>query len=317
MKKYLALAFLPIILIGCSTNQNSSLSENNIPSSSISSEDTSHIADVIILSGQSNAEGHTYINELEKTASTDDFGAYQIGYDYTLINFVNNGGSYRNNYFDPVALGQGFTNKRFGPEVGIAKALEASGRTKTTYIIKYTLGGSALYDRWRSPSSLNDGTTGDQYPKLVEHVHEALSQIEFQDLTPVIRGICWMQGEADATNATYTQAYYNYLEAFVSDLRDEFSEYAPKDGIAFVDAGISNCSTWTYHQLVNKAKLDYANSNPETNYYFDTMQLGLQYHKEPVGSPDLFHYDSLSMIKLGEEFAKVFLDNQLIKVEQA
>ncbi len=42
----------------------------------------------------------------------------------------------------------------------------------------------------------------------------------------------------------------------------------------------------------------------EKYVYLDTVAAGLEYRKEPVEQPDKAHYDSMSMIKLGEMFAE-------------
>ena len=42
-------------------------------------------------------------------------------------------------------------------------------------------------------------------------------------------------------------------------------------------------------------------------FYFSTIENGLKYNLEPVGAPDIYHYDSDSMIKLGNLFGERLL----------
>ena len=70
----------------------------------------------------------------------------------------------------------------------------------------------------------------------------------------------------------------------------------------FVDAGIAEIDIWPEHNDVNKAKEKLASGN-DYNKYFSTSSMGLATNLEPVEGPDLAHYDSISMIKLGQKFA--------------
>ena len=77
-------------------------------------------------------------------------------------------------------------------------------------------------------------------------------------------------------------------------------------GIAFVDAGISDCSTWVNYKRLNEIKKSFADSDPEKNYYFDTMANGLKYNED---NTDYYHFDATSEIKLGKLFISTLLYN--------
>ena len=89
---------------------------------------------------------------------------------------------------------------------------------------------------------------------------------------------------------------------------DEFKNYMDKEGMAFIDGGISDSSLWEEYEEVNKQKREFANEN-ENNIYVDTIKAGLTYNFEPYESPDIAHYDSLSMIQLGH-----LLGEEIIKI---
>ena len=94
----------------------------------------------------------------------------------------------------------------------------------------------------------------------------------------------------------------------VSSFRNEFEEYygVEERGIAFVDAGISDYQVYKFHTIINSAKEEFSNENPDKNYYIDTMKLGFEYNKD---NTDYYHYDATSELKLGKEFISILLDN--------
>ena len=111
-----------------------------------------------------------------------------------------------------------------------------------------------------------------------------------------------MQGESDSMSIDEAIDYERNLGCFISDLRNEFSNYASSDGIAFIDAYISDSEAWTYYTELNNSKKAVADMS-EMNVVIDTISHGLSVSNEPEGEPDIYHYDALSEIKLGHLFA--------------
>lgn len=293
-----------------SSKESSKVNSSEVSSSIITSTSTvnlgdPNVVDLIIMAGQSNMEGHTWINKLIENTPKDMHDYYLNGFEDTLIMFHSNGGTHKNEEFEPVKVGMGFDKTRFGPEVGVAQRLQETGRKRPTYLVKYALGATSLYNDWKSPSA---GAQNSLYRKMVDYVYDIILSFEEQDIEVKIKGLFWMQGEADSCLEVETNQYYENLEYFVNDFRYEFEDtYGDEErGIAFVDAGISDCSTWTYHEEVNAAKKQFAESDPSKNYYFDTMEEGLEYNKD---NQDYFHFDATSEIKLGKLFIDTLLDN--------
>lgn len=309
MKSYkFLLPLVTMFLASCNANPIiSELSTEPEDSSDNSSEEiiNPNEVDVIILAGQSNAEGHTHISELKKNVDEDKFAIYSSGLFNTQIKFNCDSGRNKSNSFTSVKLGQGFNSTRFGPEIGMAEVFDEAELKRDVYIIKHAIGGTNLYNQWRSPSLGN----GDLYNDFIIDVYNSLALLEDEGLEPIVRGICWMQGEADATNPTYTNSYKEYEKVFFEDIANDLETYLNGD-LHIYDALISDCTTWTFYQLVNKAKLENASEN-ENHHIIDTLGAKLSYFKEPVGAVDYFHYDSLDMIKLGNMFAKAILENSL------
>lgn len=297
----LCVTFL-LSLCACSSKGQHPIDENEPP------KEYSNEVQVVLLLGQSNAEGHTNSSYLVKTVGEEKAAEYAKGYDNVNISYACTvSANTSDGKFIPVKLGQGTATSKFGPEVGIAEKISALDLAKRVYVIKYAYGGTTLTTQWRSPSSKN---TGGLYTGAVQYVNEQLKKLEEQDLYPVVKAICWMQGESDSDGTSYNS--YEELERnFVKDIRKEFAFYKPTDSeIGFVDAGISDCVAWTHYQVVNDAKKSLAQSD-EAHVYLDTIAANLRYNAEPLGAPDIYHYDSSSMIELGHMFADALIQNFL------
>lgn len=263
---------------------------------------------VVLLLGQSNAEGHTHAEYLTKTVGADKAKEYQKGYDNVKISYnCTLGANTNNGVFSRVKIGQGTNVSRFGPEVGIAEKISVLDPIKPVYIIKFAYGGTTLTTNWRSPSSKN---TGNLYQKGLEFILEQLGKLEREDLYPVVKAVCWMQGESDSTSNDYN-SYKKLEENFVKDLREALAYYKdPSSEIGFIDAGISDSIAWTQYKVINQAKRELALEG-EGHVYLDTIEANLRYNGEPAGAPDIYHYDSASMIKLGNMFADSLIENFL------
>ena len=259
---------------------------------------------VVLLLGQSNAEGHTYSQYLTKTVGEEKAQLYADGFEAVEISYANTiSQNTSNGEFVPVKLGQGTGKDRFGPEIGIAEKIAEIDPEKRVVIIKYAYGGTTLNNEWRSPSS---GSTGRLYKGAVEYILQQLELLESMDLYPIVKAVCWMQGESDASGLSYNQ--YELLEEnFVKDLRNDLAYYKPVEGeIGFVDAGISDLPAWTQFLIINQAKQNLSEKD-EYHDYIDTIAAGLKYNAEPIGAPDVYHYDSKYMVQLGYLFAEVLL----------
>ncbi len=263
---------------------------------------------VIVLLGQSNAEGTSHVQYLSRTMGEEKAAMYAEGFDEVLIAYQNSiTANTSNGEFVPVKTGQGHNNTYFGPEVGIAEKISEIDPEKRVVIVKYAYGGTTLNNEWRSPSS---GNAGRLYTGAVEFILNRMEALEAQDLYPIIKAVCWMQGESDASGLSYNN-YEKLEENFVKDLRSDLAYYKPIDSeIGFVDAAISECVAWTQYKVINKAKLTLSTKD-DYHDYIDTIGAGLKFNGEPAGAPDIYHYDSKSMIQLGYLFGQVLLEKYI------
>ena len=292
-----------------STDEGSSSINNESEQVSMNEDDfvIDNKAKVVLLFGQSNMEGTSYRIHLEKHISKNKFLEYQNGYKDVLISYHIpwNPAQQSRGHFLPVALGQGGQDDRFGPEVGMAEYLHENNY-ENVYFVKYAWGGTNLRSNWRSPSS--GGQVGELYSGAVEYVLNAMIKLEEMGLYPEIQAICWMQGESDSDLNKYDGSYYELQKNFMKDLRNDLQYYGNPEGIGFVDAGISSCSFWKYHQELNADK-ERLSQESDLNVYFSTYDL--EYKNEPSYGADDAHYDSVSEIILGNRFGEYvakFLD---------
>ena len=112
-----------------------------------------------------------------------------------------------------------------------------------------------------------------------------------------------MQGESDSVYTISTMFYEYNLKNFISDVRCEFGDYDDDDGMAFIDAYIADdIIFWVHADRVNNAKYSVSQTSP-MNAVVETTGNGLTCTEEPIDSPDLAHFDSISQIELGHLFA--------------
>jgi len=256
------------------------------------------LVDVILLFGQSNMTGIAKCDLLEKRFPKD-FKTVCNGFDQFLIRYYSDGKM--NQGFESVKLGQGADKTYFGPEIGIAKFLSTQKLNRKVYIIKFSHGGSSIFAHWNPPSN-QIKYVGCYYEKSKEFTLDALKEIQKLGYNPVIRAICWMQGEEDSLYNEAISAYERNLQFLISDFRNDYSLFSNKRPIFFIDAGISKA--WEHQKEINLAKKNVFRLS-KYNRLLSTINLKLKYNEEPtIDNPDIAHFDSLSELKLGIEFGK-------------
>ena len=269
------------------------------------------IAKIIILAGQSNAVGVGYKKHLTDHFSADKVKEYESGYKNVRISFYSHDfGS--DGFVDTTTVLAEKTKATFGPEIGIAEKLTADFTNEKFYIVKYAIGGSTLYHDWLSPTSRaaegdNDRgatRTGYCYDEFAALLKKSIRLLETGGYKPEIRAFCWMQGESDAIEQNDVDAYIKRFDTLIKDFENEFKAYL-KDYI-LADGGIS--PFWKYYQEINALKAEYAKIG-ERRVYIDTVGEGLRTDREPTENPDLPHYDSDSLIKLGHLFEETIKSN--------
>ncbi len=293
--RYFLLFPLVLLAASCGANEGNDNNGNN------NNAPISDKIQVVILLGQSNMEGHSYVQYLPTSCGEEKASEYVNGFSDVKISYWCSGTNNSNGQFVDVKAGQGTNAERFGPEVGIADYVHNhySDLSAPVYLIKYAQGATSIFNQWQPPST---GRTGALFGGAIDYINECLTLLEEEGYYPEIKAICWMQGEDDSNNNNYLQ-YGEYQEAFINDLREELLYYSRPEGIGFIDAGISDSPAWLHYPSINQQKEKISKKSP-LNKYFSTIENDLKYNQEPQGVPDIYHFDSASMIKLGNLFAQ-------------
>lgn len=243
---------------------------------------------VVILAGQSNATGVAHTEILKEKVSKEKYNEYVAGQKNVYINYNTENGLNKSDGFVHTNVESYYA---FGPEIGLSERL---GQENDEYfIIKYSYGGSNLYEHWKKENQC-------LYKGLVNYTNQSIAYLKSKNYNPSIVAMCWMQGESDAFGET-SKKYFENTKKFVSSIRQEFGD------IKWIDAGISDSPYWEKYKTINDCKLKFSKL-ADNNYYIDTIAENLTYNLEPQDSPDLAHYDVLSQIKLGHLFADAIID---------
>jgi hypothetical protein len=184
----------------------------------------------------------------------------------------------------PLRPGLGATANNFGPEITFGRDALASSNGDKIAIIKFAYGGTTLNEDWRPPSS--GGTVGWLYTALINDITTGLAALD-STYSVEIMGVCWMQGEYDALDATKASNYEVNLGNFIHDIRAAFNNPQLPFVIGMIDSSVG----WTYNAIVRQGEINVA-KNISGLSIFDTHRLGT----------DGYHYNTSGQIELGHFF---------------
>lgn len=330
---FLLMSLLLVAVTGCQ--------QNNKSSGPIIVEDD--YVPVYVLAGQSNMEGSTYFDNgqdwLRKAMNAMDLdpepcfdGIPNVMTSHYGFYPYDDGGRnwetktpYASNKTDPMAgeflptkVGMGADNKSMGPELGLAYTLqEYAEEDRPFFIIKCAFSGSG-FDKnpsWRTASN-------QLYARLVQFTTNNLHLIEDMGYEPRIEAFVWHQGESDSNSSTYVAD----LEDLVGSFREDFQDYA-EDGdgneIAFIDALIYDGPNFSYNGVdnLNAQKIQFSEQSPN-NFYVDSsfktpngLKLDIPGNRSGGnmdGGYGIYHYTTKDCYRLGQAYANIIIDNDLI-----
>lgn len=285
--KHLRFLFLIPVLCFTSCNKNATYEPKQL-------DPNVTYSNIYLLMGQSNASGVSPQSYLQDS-NPDIYQKYIQGNPDVLISYDTDN-RIETNYV-PTKFGFGNTEEFFGPEIGMAEVL--ANPSETTYIIKATFSGSCLQTQYVNSS----GKKLELYKRFIKFIKKQLNALESQGINPRVRGVFWMQGESDTfldDSSKYREAEQYFLEYLRIDLNNWIYEY-----FNFVDAYIfTNGVCWVYPEIVNDCKQRLADENDhcyciKTNGE-DEDAITLHIKSETGEGDDLAHYDSKSMLLLGQ-----------------
>ena len=324
--------------ISTETTKPTTNGQQNLPTPDHSDEKS---IDLYIIAGQFNAAGYTTIDHELLASLWSDYkvGSPNVLYrgvaEFTLNSGTSNVQSAANNVsqWTNAKAGQGRSTAHMGAEVGMAARLSQTYYTgnKIAGIIKYAHGGTSLLNKttgenaangnWVSPSYAKQmnlsysGLTGNLYRCLLTTVSQSVDQLKSHGYKDIhIKGIFWMQGEADISDPT---GYKDALKLFVADIRNDLAEITEDnpDDIAFMIGEISK----TYDSALNSyyngvfITMQRQVAKEMTNVYAIASS---QYKINRLDSTgvdkygqDPWHWTTEPMFRIGELVAQCILDN--------
>ena len=285
-------------------------------------------AKIIILAGQSNAVGVGHVACMPKHFDSKTIEKWKKGYEKIQINYFSH--DKKSGGFVNTSTGCTEVSKdTIGPELGIADMLDKKYPGQEFFIVKCAYGGTSLYRDWLPPGcdGYDEGSFADQYEhmilsleagkpiraswcynELVKILKESVEELKKRGYTPSVRAFCWMQGEADSGLPEHVEQYTRLYGKMLDGLNETFPNLFDK--CVYIDAGIS--SIWTLYKELNEEKKKFADK-AENRVYIDTIAAGLTTENEPFGEPDMYHYDSDCVIKLGHLYTGAMIFKGLEK----
>ncbi len=235
--------------------------------------------DVVLLGGQSNADGRAVTNDLPV-----ELQGVQTN---VLFYHGNADGNASVPGFTLTSLQPGGSSGSagtFGPEVSMGYTLADALTNRQTAIIKYANGSTSLAVNWASDS-------GADYRAFTNTVGRGLQALEDVGHTPRVIAMTWLQGERDGQDDAHAAQYVANLTAFIARMR---SLYGPD--MSFVVAQISNggrypAASWT---TVQQAQADVAAADTNADMFVT--------HDLPLKADNL-HYTADGLVTIGERFA--------------
>lgn len=241
---------------------------------------------VFLLGGQSNAVGHGIANELPGELFYPQDRA-------DLFNFFPDG----TDFWGTVRPGLSRSGS-FGPEISMGRWLadhyaEREPEVRVV-LIKYARGGTNLYSQWRGGGGGTRSGDGPEYQIFQDTVVRGLERISmvYPDAEVSIKGMAWMQGEADCTDAEAPNYEVN-LRTFIEDIRATYGA-----GLPFVVGRLSINQTNRQPvplATVMQAQTVVSNGDPRVGLV-DTNGFGLL--------ADNLHFDSSGNLEMGEAFGR-------------
>lgn len=170
------------------------------------------------MSQQSDVDAHILIGQSNMKGNLSDVANLPSGYTGSKTNvkiwndtqFESLNSSTNNNQF-PAST----RDNAFGPEFTYLLD-QATLRATNQYCIKYAVGATGLYPGSSTPD-WSPGSVGGLYSSMVSAITNANNWARAHGLKLRFKSIFWMQGERDATNATYANAYQTNIDAFFFD----------------------------------------------------------------------------------------------------
>jgi alpha-galactosidase len=282
------------------------------------------VAQVVLLLGQSNAQGFGSVEQFYDLASVNNefyayldprTGAFKNRRDIRIAFDANQ-------KLPPQELTIGLgpnpsTRLYFGPEIGLGWTL-GDYFENPLLIVKVAAGGSSLAETWRPPSApprtnvTGDAADGLYYQILLDTVKQVTTNIS--SYVPgvdsyEIAGIVWFQGWADAFNEAFRLEYQDNLRYLVTDLLEEFGN----PDLPFLIGELGQGGVFLYIREVSYIRgvqRLVADSFGRNVAFVPTAQYVVEDESQQPAPTDVGHYyqSALTMIRIGNAFGKAIIE---------
>ena len=248
--------------------------------------------DVHIIAGQSNAVGCTNISTLPKDFQAERF---ENAYLYQEGNFFE-----RNLYAKltkGITIGMGCYSGQMGIEYGISKELDLH-YGKPFALIRYAFGGSNLYYDWMprtkwAAEPIFQGCQGFHYMNWSKTIYNGLMSLINEGFNPIIKTLCWMQGESDADKtADIANAYCDNLSDLIYTMRTELKDMNLKVIVGEI------ATKQEFADIVRAGQKKFCDTDVNATLIFT---------KDIKIGTDGLHFDAPEDIVLGREFGKAII----------
>ncbi|TAD92674.1 MAG: hypothetical protein EAY75_01960 [Bacteroidetes bacterium] len=259
--------------------------------------------DVYLIGGQSNATGQGIFKNIPPDFFTD-----------TAVHFFyGNGlqGVGKPMQWGPLSQASE-TNDKFGVELSLGTTLQQYYPNRQIGLIKYAFSGSNLYSQWAPGSHKADTNNyGAEFKKFVLTVDAALAQLKAKGIKPRLRGMVWIQGEADAreiAGSTNAEAYGKNLNHFIQRVREQWQVPNLPFLYAYVIPVPQQRFTGREEVRRGQQQVDRKSGNSlSVKNAFAIPTDDLQLRADDINTPfpdDKVHFGTLGVWELGKRFAK-------------
>ena len=237
---------------------------------------------IFIFGGQSNMVGTTIARKIDDSKQVKDTIFYS---DTKGQGRFPNGKDARNTL-------------NFGPEYGFVKTLWANGIDN--FVLQKTAhGGTSIYPR-EAPGRLDwyPDTQGELFDIMVRDYHALVKSLKAQGKTPVLQGLFWAQGAADARSVDgYPENLSYFFDRLQQALGQRFDIYMAQ-------------TNWPERERLKRLEPMMEIVRNTQQAYADAHENAFIFSTKGYTKVDQVHFDPKSSFDMGTRFAQLYFQRQ-------